>query len=95
VAALIERARSIVITIGLGRTLPLPLSGEIVEVGGGISLQGDSAIKLFSFSHRKSSEVRPVDAKRITNTIERSAKSQPASEAVERFSDLSAMANWP
>ena len=90
-----ERALFMNTTIGLGRTLPLPLSGtmvDVVDVGG---LHKEFADKFSCLSQRKSSEVRPVEAKRIINTIERSANNHPASDAVERFSDLGAMVNLP
>ena len=82
-------------TIGLGRTLPLPLSGtmvDVVDVGG---LHREFTDNFSCLSQRRSSDVRPVEAKRIIKTIERSANNHPASDAVERFSDLSAMVSWP
>lgn len=83
----------IVITIGLGRMPPLP--GSMVDVVDVCGLHREFADNFSCLSQRKSSEIRPVDAKRIINTIERSANNHPASDAVERFSDLSAMANLP
>jgi hypothetical protein len=79
----------------LGRTPPLPLSGatvDVVDIGG---LHKEALVIFSSLSQRRSSDVRPIDAKMIIKTIERSANNHPASDAVERFSDLSAMANWP
>lgn len=88
------RIPSMVTSIGLGRMPPLP-DLIVVEVEAGTFLQGESAESLSCFSHRTSFEESPVDANKIINTIDRSANSHPARDAVERFSDLSAMTSWP
>ena len=92
-----------VTSIGLGpivvevAVMPVGPGSIVVEVDveAGAFLQGESAESLSCFSHRTSLEESPVDANKIINTIDRSANSHPARDAVERFSDLSAMTSWP